>query len=65
MITDTFRGKDITVEMIDDSDNYLHSDEVFIRFTTKQMLKKLFNDGDIHKLQYVLRASIEFYIESL
>ena len=67
MIPDSFRGKDITVEIIDDSDNYLPLDEVFIGFTTKQMLKKLFNDGDIDKLQHdnVLRASVAFYRESL
>ena len=67
MIPDSFRGKDITVEIIDDSDNYLPLDEVFIGFTTKQMLKKLFNDGDIDKLQHdnVLRTSVAFYRESL
>ena len=42
-------------------------DEVFIGFSTRQKLNKLFKEGDIDQAQYntVPKAAIAFYRESL
>ena len=69
MKPDAFQVNDITVDLIDDPENYLPlwSWKLFVGFTTKNLLKKLFNDGEIDKLQYdnVLEAARAFYKESL
>ena len=51
MKPDAFQVNDITVVLIDDPENYLPLKEMFVGFTTKNLLKKLFNDGEIDKLQ--------------
>ena len=67
MKADGFQVNDITVDLIDDPENYLTLEEVFIGFTTQNLLKKLFNGGEIDKLQYnnVLEAGRALYKESL
>ena len=67
MKPDAFQVNDITVDLLDDPENYLPLEEIFVGFTTKNLLKKLFNDGEIDKLQYdnVLEAARAFYKESL
>ena len=67
MKPDAFRVNDITVDLLDDPENYLPLEEIFVGFTTKNLLKKLFNDGEIDKLQYdnVLEAARALYKESL
>ena len=57
----------ITQDIIDDSNNYLPNAEVFLGFSTRQKLKKLFNERDISDAQFdsVPRAAIAFYRESL
>ena len=42
-------------------------EEIFVGFTTKNLLKKLFSDNEIDNLQYsnVLEAARAFYKESL
>ena len=53
--------------MLEYEDNYLPLNEVFVRFNTKQMLKKLFNDGNIDQNEYdkFLKAAVTFHKESL
>ena len=67
MKPDAFQVNDITVDLLDDPENYLPLEEIFVGFTTKNLLKKLFNDGEIDKLQYdnVLEAARALYKESL
>ena len=67
MKPDAFQVNDITFDLIDDSKNYLPLEEIFASFTTKNLLKKLFHDGEIDKLQYnnVSEAARVFYKESL
>ena len=66
MKPDAFQVNDVTVDLIDDLENYLPLEEIFVSFTTKNLLKKLFSDGEIYKLQYnVLEAARTFYKESL
>ena len=57
----------VTEEIIDDEENYLPLEEVFIGLLTRKKLKKLFFEGDINKTQYNLipKAAIAFYRESL
>ena len=56
----------ITVDLTDDLENFLPLEEIIVGFTTKNLLKKIFNDGDIDKLQHnVLKAAHVFYKESL
>ena len=66
MKPDAFQVNDITADLIDDRENCLPFEEIFVGFTTK-LLKKLFNDGKIDKLQFnnVLEAARAFYKESL
>ena len=62
--TSCYHGEDIIDEyIIDDSDNYLPLDEVFIDFSIRQKLKKLFKEGGIDQAQYdtVPAAAIAFY----
>ena len=66
--TSCYHGENITDEgIIDDPDNYLPLDEVFIGFSTRQKLNKLFKEGGIDQAQYntVPEAAIAFYRESL
>ena len=66
--TSCYHGEDIIDEIIiDDADNYLPLDEVFIGFSTRQKLNKLFKEGDIDQTQYnsVPEAAISVYRESL
>ena len=67
MKPDAFQVNDITFDLIDVSKNYLPLEEIFASFTTKNLLKKLFHDGEIDKLQYnnVSEAARVFYKESL
>ena len=67
MKPDAFQVNGITVNLIDDAENYMPLVEFFVGFTTKNLLKKLFNDGEIDKLQYnnVLETACAFYEESL
>ena len=53
--------------MLEYEDNYLPLNEVFVRFNTKQMLKKLFNDDNIDQNEYdkFLKAAVTFHKESL
>ena len=65
--TSCYHGEGIIDEyIIDDADNYLPLDEVFIGFSTRQKLNKLFK-GDIDQTQYntVPKAAIALYRESL
>ena len=39
-------------DIIDDTDNYLPLDEVFMGFSTRQKLNKIFKEGDIDQTQY-------------
>ena len=66
MKPDEFQVNDVTVDLIDDPENYLPLEGIFVSFTTKNLLKKLFNDGEIYKLQYnnVFEAARTFYKES-
>ena len=51
--TSCYHGEDITDgDIIDNADNYLPLNEVFIGFSTRQKLKKLFKEGDIDQTQY-------------
>ena len=66
--TNCYHGEDIIDEdIVDDADNYLPLDEVFIGFSTRQKLNKVFKEGDIDQTQYntVPEAAIAFYRESL
>ena len=66
--TSCYHGEDIIDEdIIDDVDNYLPLDEVFIGFLTRQRRNKLFKEGGIDQAQYntVPEAAITFYRESL
>ena len=67
MKLDAFQVNDVTVDLIDNPWNYLPLEEIFVSFTMKNLLKKLFNDGEIYKLQYnnVLEATRAFYKENL
>ena len=67
MKPDAFQVNDITVDLIDDPEKCLPLEEIFVGFTTKNLLKKLLNDGETDKLQYnsVLEAACAFYKESL
>ena len=53
--------------MLEYENNYLPLNEVFVGFNTKQMLKKLFNDGSTDQNEYgkVLNAAVAFYKESM
>ena len=65
--TSCYHGEGIIDEyIIDDADNYLPLDEVFIGFSTRRKLNKLFK-GDIDQTQYntVPKAAIALYRESL
>ena len=57
----------VTIDILEHEDNYLPLNEIFVGFNTKQMLKKLFNDGSIDQNKYdkVLKAAVAFYKESL
>ena len=57
----------VTLEILDDNENYLPLEKVFLALTTKKLLNKLFNDGDITKQEYdtCLRGAQSFYKSSL
>ena len=66
MKLDAFQVNNITVYLTDVLENYLPLEEIIVGFTTKKLLKKIFNDGEIDKLQHnVLEAAHAFYKESL
>ena len=50
MKPDVFQVNDITVDLIDDPENYLSLEEIFVGFTTKNLLKKTIQYGKIDKL---------------
>ena len=64
MLPECYQGqRQVTIDMLEYEDNYLPMNEVFVGFNTKQMLKKLFNDGSIDQNEYdnVLKAAVAFY----
>ena len=64
MLPECYQGqRQVTIDMLEYEDNYLPLNEVFVGFNTKQMLKKLFNDGSIDQNEYdkVLKAAVAFY----
>lgn len=68
LASECYEGDNIvSEETIDDANNYLPLDEVFIGFSTRQKIRKLFNEGDIDKNEYnvIPKAAIAFYRESL
>ena len=61
MKLDAFQVNNITVYLTDVLENYLSLEEIIVGFTTKKLLKKIFNDGEIDKLQHnVLEAAHAF-----
>ena len=61
MKLDAFQVNNITVYLTDVLENYLPLEEIIVGFTTKKLLKKIFNDGEIDKLQHnVLEAAHAF-----
>ena len=58
---------DITDEALDDETKYVHQADIFLGFSTKNLLKKKFNDGDIPQMQYdkFMNAVVAFFRESL
>ena len=64
---DILQEKGITVDLLDDTANYVPLSEIFIGLTTKTTLNKLLNEGDISQSQWekCIKGCIAFYRDSL
>ena len=57
----------LTENVIDDENNYLPSEDIFLGLVTRNLLRKKVEDGDLAVGQHdkFIKAAIAFYRESL